>query len=663
MAPPLQAQQQDSLSIDLEPIEVTALRSTVSATDAPLSLSITSRNVESINASSSLSLKSIGDGLPGLWINDRQNYALGEQMTIRGLGWRAAFGVRGIQVVLNGLPLTIADGQSITNIIDPAFIRRAELVRGPAATYWGNSSGGVLYLSTDPNYSKGTHTRLRTMAGSYGLGKGEAEFSITSDKHNINVYSSYLATDGFRDYSSANLWRSGLTGSLQLTDRSRIQYSAASIYMPEAQHPSSLGAEDASNNPTKARDYFVNAGSGKQITQGQAGLSYILDTSAGVLNITGYGTYRDLNNPLPFGIITVNRWAGGLRATLDKSFNRFHLQGGAEMKIQHDDRIEFENIGENRQPVRGQATVNQLEQVWNQALFVNGTYEVGDLNFTAGLRYDRLRFSTDSLSTRRTSSRAFQSVSPSIGLSYSPGPYTLFTNLSTSFQAPTTTELVNRPSGGNGFNPNLQPEKTVGIETGIRSQSAQQFTYDITAFHLWIYDLLFPYQLQADGPTYYRNQGETAHTGLEGSLSYRFNPDWQVSTTANLTRATFRKAQTLDSTSLSGKDVPGIPNFRFHSKLSWSPQNLITSISYEFADSYAVNNLNQNKNDSYGVLDFELSYRYSFTGSSTSLQPFVNINNLLDVRYNGSVAINNQGGRYYEPAPGRNWQAGIAVTF
>jgi iron complex outermembrane receptor protein len=663
-ATPLQAQQSDdSLSVDLTPIEVTALRSTISASDAPLSLSISSRSIESVNASSSLSLKSMGDGLPGLWVNDRQNYALGERMTIRGLGWRAAFGVRGIQVVLNGVPLTIADGQSMTNIIDPAFIRSAELVRGPASTYWGNSSGGVLYLSTDPNYKQGTHTRLRTMGGSYGLGKGEAEFSVVGEDYDVNLYSSYLSTNGFRDYSSAKVWRSGLNGSVQLTGRSRLKYNAASIYMPKAQHPSSLGPQDAQDTPTKARDYFVNAGSGKQITQGQAGLSYILDTAAGVVTVTGYGTYRDLNNPLPFGIITVNRWAGGLRATLDKRFNNLNIQGGAEIKLQHDDRTEFTNTGEEGEPVRGMATVDQLEKVWNQALFVNGTYSAGDINVTGGLRYDRLQFSTDSLATRQTGSRSFQSLSPNIGISYNPRTFTLFANLSTSFQAPTTTELVNRPGSGNGFNPNLQPEKTVGIEAGIRNPSPQPFTYDVTVYHLWIYDLLFPYQLQPDGPTYYRNQGETAHSGLETSLSYRFNREWKLSATANVTRATFQKAQTRDSLSLKGNDVPGIPNLRLHSKLSWSPNNLLTSLSYEFADSYAVNNTNESRNDSYGVFDFKLSYRYTFHNSGTTIQPFINLNNLVDVRYNGSVAINNQGGRYFEPAPGRNWQVGISVEF
>src|SRR5699024_3770629 len=160
--------------------------------------------------------------------------------------------------------------------------------------------------------------------------------------------------------------------------------------------------EAAHTNPTKASDYFINAGSGKNMNQEQAGLSYILETSAGILNVSGYGTHRDVTNPLPFGIITVNRWAGGLRATLDKQFNKFELQGGAETKLQLDDIVEYENIGEDGEAQRGAITVNQIEQVLNQALFVNGTYRLGKINLMSGLRYDRLTFSADAPSNQQT---------------------------------------------------------------------------------------------------------------------------------------------------------------------------------------------------------------------------------------------------------------------
>src|SRR5699024_8715367 len=151
----------------------------------------------------------------------------------------------------------------------------------------------------------------------------------------------------------------------------------------------------------------------------------------------------------PFGIITVNRWAGGVRATLDKQFNKFELQGGAETKLQLDDRVEYENIGENGESQRGAVTVNQVEQVLNHALFVNGTYHLRTLTLMGELRYDRLTISTDSLSKQFTGERSFQSVSPSIGISYAPASYMLFATFITSFQSPTTTELVNRPDGGN----------------------------------------------------------------------------------------------------------------------------------------------------------------------------------------------------------------------
>lgn len=657
----LHAQQTgDSLRVDLDPIEITAIRSAISTADAPLSLSINSRDLQTVNHSSSLSLKSIGDDLPGLWIGDRQNYALGERMTIRGLGWRAEFGVRGMQVVLNDMPLTIADGQAMTNIIDPAFVRRAELIRGPAATYWGNSSGGVLYLSTTPEYDSGTQGRFRSMAGSYGTFKQEGEIFTSSENHQLSAYTSYLRSDGFRDYSAVDILRSGITGSVKLTSRSELKYQAASVYMPKAHHPSSLGAEDARENPTMAIPFFEEAKSGKEITQGQGGLSYILDTSIGILNVTGYGIYRDLHNPLPFGIITVDRKVGGLRATMDHAVDQFSLQWGGEIKLQNDDRVEYDHAGGGE---RGDITVDQLEEVTNQAFFMNGNYSLGNLNILGGIRYDRMRFSTDAPAPDQSGDRTFDSLSPSIGLSFQPHSYTIYTNLSTSFQAPTTTELVNRPGGGNGFNPDLKPERTIGLEAGIRSGELAAFQYDIAAYHLWIYDLLFPYQLENDGPTFYRNQGETAHMGIEGHIGYEFGRDWKLTATANLMAAEFKQAQTLDSLSLEGNTIPGIPKNRLNTTLYWSPDHFLGSLSYEYASSYPVNNLNTEENNAYHVLDLKLSYQLSFNQTGIMLQPFINVNNLLDERYNSTVAINNPGGRYYEPAPGRNWQAGVSVNF
>lgn len=651
----------DSLQVELDPIKITAIHSTVSAANAPLALTNYSRNIAKLNSQASLSLQSISKEIPGLWVNNRQNYALGERLTIRGIGWRAAFGVRGIQVVYNDIPITVADGQTMINIIDPAFIRRAELVRGPAATYWGNSSGGVLYLSTRPSYDEENSFRLRTMTGSYGMRKVEGAFSLANSSHKMSGYTSYITTDGFRDYSKAQVLRSGVTGSINISPKEQLKYQAAAIYMPTAQHPSALNASQAQNSPTMAVASFANSNSGKEITQTQGGLTYIRQTNAGILNITGYGIYRDLNNPLPFGIITVNRWAGGLRATFDKSWNKLSVQMGLESKFQNDDRAEFENIGNAE---RGDITVDQIERIWNQAAFATATYSFNSFNIMGGIRYDRLRFEADAASTGQLGERTFDSISPTIGATYHFGSTTAYTNLSTSFEAPTTTELVNRPGGGNGFNPELLPERTLGIEAGIRSKTqANDFTYDLSFYNLWIKDLLFPYQLETNGPIYYRNQGETRHRGIEGKLSWQINRFWDITGIANITHAEFKKAETLDNQPLGGKKVPGIPLYRFNAVSSWTPGNFRGSITYKYVSDYDVNNLNTAYNEAYGIVNMEFSYRYSIQKTGVVLQPYMNVNNIMDVRYNGSVTVNAFGNRYFEPAPGRNWQLGISVNF
>lgn len=660
ISPTLAQENADSLQVTLDTIEVTAIHSSVSAEDAPLSLSTFSRDLKAINQNASLSLQSISQNMPGIWVNDRQNHALGERLTIRGVGWRAAFGVRGVQVVLNGIPLTVADGQTMLNIVEPAFIRRAELVRGPAASYWGNSSGGVLYLSTEPNYKESPAFRLRTMTGSYGTRKAEGDFYFSNSSHQISGYTSYHSTDGFRDYSAARVLRSGITGSVSLSDKSRIQYQAASIYMPEAQHPSGLSQEEAEETPTKASSFFVDAEAGKQITQVQGGLSLIHESGLGLLDVTGYGIYRDLNNPLPFGIITVDRGVGGLRATLENEWQNIELQAGIESKLQNDDRTEYEHIGNGE---RGEIDVDQIERVWNQAVFANATIGTGDFNLLGSLRYDRLTFETDAPVDARSGSRTFESISPGIGINYQPAEQTIFANLSTSFEAPTTTELVNRPGGGNGFNPDLKPEQTVGLEAGIRgSVAVQTLQYDITAYQLWIEDLLFPYQLEPNGPTFYRNQGETQHSGIEGALSWQVNRDWKISATGNITEAEFKEA-TVDGTSLAGNNVPGIPQYHIRSQVDWTPGNFSGTVSYEYVSSYPTNNLNSAQNDKYNVVDTRIGYEKSFDNGSIRLYPFLNINNLLDTRYNGSIVVNASGRSFYEPAPGRNWQVGVSLQF
>jgi iron complex outermembrane receptor protein len=650
----------DTIRVKMREIVVSQPTSNISSIDAPLALSLHSRPTRERTGSAATSLSSITQQLPGVWASSRQTKALGGRLLIRGAGWRSTFGVRGVQVVLNGIPLTMADGSSVLNIIDPDVIKDLEVIRGPSSTYWGNSSGGVLYLSSLPDYSLRKNFRIRLYGGSFGLMKELIQYHQKFGPHKISAYSSYQSENGYRDYSRSKIFRAGLQGSTKLSSKSHLEYSGAFFTMPEAENPSGLTAGQVKEDPKQANSAYVHSQAGKQARQGQLGLKYYHQTSAGLVKLTGYGIFRNLTNPLPFAIIRVNRLAGGFRGTLQKEINHLQVKGGFELKTQNDDRHEYQNNGGRR----GMVTVDEVEKVNNKAIFGNAAYQWNHLIFKGGIRYDWLTFETDAQKNANAGKRTFHAFSPSFGIGFRPGFAEFYASLSTAFEAPTTTELTNRPGGGNGFNPNLQPEHSLDLEIGTRGHIIQNsWMFDAAFYRMWVQNLLFPYQLKPNGEEFYRNEGKTRHSGLELSTTITPISRLTLKATYNFIVARFRKAQTLDSISLKDKNVPGIPRNRLNMSLAWSPAAFWIQLKSQFVSSYPVNEINSFFNDAYWLFDAKISYQYSFGRSNVSMVPFINLNNILGTVYNGAVSVGARGGKFYYPAPGFNWQAGISFTF
>lgn len=661
LIPLLTHAQQDTLKVEFDEIEVRATHSVINASGAPYSVMIASRTPEQMYSNPTLTLDEITYQLPGLHVSDRQNFALGERVTVRGMGWRAAFGVRGIQVLLDGIPLTVADGQSVLNVIDPMFIQRLELLRGPSSTFWGNSSGGVLYLSSDRRYPEDPLYRFSSTVGSYGLRKFDLQYAHDFGKHRINSYGSYFLQDGFRDHSETRIGRLGVNGQINLGSSRQLRYFGAFADMPEAEHPSSLTAQQAADSPTMANPSFEQSDAGKQVRQGQLGATFEQSVPPGLLSLTAYGIVRDLSNPLPFAIIDLMRYAGGVRGTLQSNPATIEWAVGMESKIQNDDRTEFANDA----GARGIIQVDQLETVFNNALFATGTWHFGKWSMVGGVRLDWLRFSADGrTNTTAEGDRIFYAFNPSIGLNLKPGEREYYLNFSSGFESPTTTELVNRPGGGNGFNPALSQERVLSIEAGSRGTIPElNLQYDLAIYHYWVDDLILPFQLATDGATFFRNQGATRNRGIEVGLTYRPGNAVRAGASYTLTRATFTDGESENGDRLSGGSLPGIPEHRISGFLEWHPNPILARLSYQYVDGYPVDNLNTVNTEAYHKWDARASVTgWSFSGDAT-LIPFVEVNNILDTRYNGSVFVNAFGGRYFEPAPGRNWRGGVSVQF
>jgi iron complex outermembrane recepter protein len=655
-----QTAENDTLSVELDEIRVEAAHSSITIGRAPLSVSYVNRSDADMTARPAATMDELTFALPGVWISNRENHALGERMTVRGMGWRSQFGVRGIQVILDDIPMTVADGQSVMNMVDPAMVQSLELLRGPSATFWGNSSGGVLYMRTQPPADAPKLT-YRGYMGSFNTMKQELRWHDNISGIRWNAYGSYFDTDGYRDYSAAKLIRGSISAGFEPGEHSSMEARLAYSGMPFAEHPGSLSRDDARENPSMAWPFNETSQAGKEFHQLMASLRFIQNFDSGLLSVLTHGTYRDLTNPLPGPYITVDRLAGGARTTYDFNKLPFALQIGGEMNWQHDKRQQRAN----QQGIPGEELIiDQIDNVRSQALFAKAVLDINRLSLSFGVRGDRMVFAVDDFIDNDESNRIFTTLNPSVGINYDFGNTRWFTSFSTSFESPTTTEFKNRlgPDGNvlPGFNPDLNPERALGFESGLRGvYNRLNLEYDITGFVQFVNNQIIQ-EFEIDGQAIFSNGGDAEHYGLE--THFRMHPADFLSLELMYTwiNAEFSGGGYDLGEEFEGNKLPGVAPHRFGSVISFHTGSHTLSADAEWVGEYYADSANEALNDSY----FLLNGRWSFTALNADnwkIKPFVSVSNILDTRYNTSVAINNNFGRYFEPGSARSIRAGLRM--
>jgi iron complex outermembrane receptor protein len=645
----VQAQPTDTLTT-LPNVEVEAARTSVTEASAPFALSALRRDAGVVALEPGLSLDALLSSLPGLWVNDRSHFALGERLSVRGMGSRAAFGVRGVQVLLDGLPLTMADGQSVTDGVDPALVRRAELIRGPAARYWGNGSGGVLFLSTLNDHPAAV--RVRAVQGGYDTRHLLMETTWQRDQALAQVFASDQRQAGYRAYSAGRFTRVG--GHLRQTlHRNTRLHLTAAFTDQDTENPGALTREEWDQNPRLADPRNVEAAAGKRSRQAQGGTTLLQQTRRGLASATAWGLTRSLDNPLSFAYVQLDRRAGGLRLL----FQQPTWGVGLDATLLRDARTNRDNLA--GQP-GAERTLHQTERVRNLATF--GTWRLplpARLALALGARADHLRFALDDhLLTNgdQTGTRTFSALSPALGLTRSFPDGLAYAHYSTAFETPTTTELVNRPDLTGGFNPDLEPQRVRGAELGARG-IWQPFSYDLAFFRLHVRDLIVPFQTpEGGGRTFFRNQGNSRHSGAEVVLGWLPHPGWMLQLSYSGGRFVFTDA------SLRGNRLPGVPPHRLHAQVEARRNGWRMQLAAEAVSRYFVDDANTTANPGYSVVDLSAGHTGLTTGR-LRLLPLLRISNLFDVAYAGSVIVNAQRGRFFEPSPGRTVQAGLNVQF
>ena len=647
---------QDSIQkIDLENVIVKSTKINANTKQIPLSVSIKNfRDEKNYNSQSSFS--DFTRNIPGLFTSSSNNFSQDLRISIRGFGARSAFGIRGIKLIVDGIPETTPDGQSQLDNLPLGLVSSIEILRGPNANLYGNSSGGVISINTLTKSSE-KHYRYSGIFGAYQYQSLQRTRILDWNSSSLIIHYDKRRSNGYRDQSGYKSNILNLKYINDLDNKNKIVWQINYTDSPYAYDAGGLKLSEVENDRRQARKNNIDYDTYEKVKHLKTGISWNHKRNENSF-FDSYFFYqkRDFFTKLPFnfgGVISLDRDYYGLGTKYTKRYaldNRSRtLVLGLDYLNQSDERKRYKNdLG-----VKGEITFDQIERFKSTGLYIlsQTSYDSGFL-VRYGIRYDVNIIRTDS-----SSSIMLDKLNPSLGLSYKVNSNdNIFFSFGTSFETPTLNELSNNPNG-EGLNEDLKSSSSLNYEIGWRKE-VSNLTLEAIAYVISSENEILPYELeQFPGKNFYQNVGSTSRYGLELNSQLSFKGG-RINLSYTLSKNKFEDFL-IDNNNLADNLIPGIPSQMLDLdiifKLSRDRSLIISNrlIGERYAD-----NANETLISSYNLLNIKYS-KEIFSSSEI----FLGVNNAFNQEYFDNIRINAFGKRYYEPAPKRNFYFGINFSF
>lgn len=635
-----------------------------------------------VNASEALA------AVPGVVVQNRQNYAQDLQVSARGFGARSAFGVRGVRLITDGIPASMPDGQGQAATFNLDMAERIEVLRGPYSAIYGNHAGGVIQLFTRDGEGAPT-LEASFAAGSDGLRKTDlnAQGSVAGIGYVLDA--SRFDTDGYRDHSAARRDQAMAKLTMQPMPGAKLVLVANGLRQDDTQDPLGVswatwqrdpraGEIDTTDTQSPKRTLAERYNTRKGINHQQGGASWDQRFESGRLHVGLWGGNRRVTQFQAFskGFQAPPSHSGGV-IDFDRDFygtdinwqdmrelagGRLTTTLGVEYGRSSDDRKGYENFIGNTFGVQGKLRRDEEDVVSNTDPYLQSEWQGEHWQFTAGLRHSRMRVSVDDrfLSNGNDSGALRYSRStPLLGVLYKLSPdINLYATAARGFEAPTLNELFYSGSGA-GFNFQLRPARSTHFEAGLKARAGNT-RIDAAAFQVRTRDELVV-NVSSGGRTSYRNASETLRQGAELSLDSKLDAGFSTRVSATVLKATY---ETAFGNVREGARLPGVPRASLFAELAWksSGERFTAALeSLSVAHVFADDANGDSPAPGYSILNARLVAKQSFDGWRFS--EFARLNNLADRRYIGSVIVGDTNKRYYEAAPGRNWVLGVSAQY
>jgi len=671
----------------LAPIVVEATRTDRAILETPASTYYLNQEQQnSLNVNLSETLK----GVPGLQLNNRENYAQDLQISMRGFGARSTFGVRGVRLYVDGIPATMPDGQGQTSNIDLNSLDHIEVLSGPFSSLYGNSSGGTILTQSREGQGPDSVT-LGYSGGSQN--KGQTNLVLQGGSENASepsyiISSSYFDTDGFRDHSGAHKVLNNAKLTWDLEDGSKINWVNNYVKIA-ADDPGGLEKKDWKANPKQIDSRIQGFNTRKEIEQFQTGLTWSKPVNDqhelygmvywGQREVVQYQSISKFFQSLekhPGGVIDFDRqfYGADLRWTGKDILQNTKLIAGVAVDAMTEDRKGYLNFVGDVLGIKGELRRDEDNTLWNADPYLQASYNFApDWTLDAGIRYSNVHFkSEDHYITESNGDNSgkttYEKLLPSVALSWKILPELMtYASYAQGFETPTFTEMA-YPADGSNDVLSLKAAESETYELGLKS--ANRFG-DFTAaiFHTSTQDDIVS-AVNDNGRSTFRNADKTLRKGLELSWSKDLWRGLAAQASYSYIDATFDAdiPELLDdegkvavSRVAAGNYIPGIAKSQAFVSLGWKPENgLSAGVDVRYSDRIYVNDINSQYAPSYTVAGANVGYNWNV--KDLSIKTFARVDNLFNKDYSGSVIVNESNGRFYEPAEGRNWSAGLSVT-
>ena len=568
--------------------------------------------------------------IPSLFVSSQQNFTQDTRISIRGFGARATFGIRGIKVLLDGIPITTPDGQTQLDHIPLSQIGAIEVIRGLSSGLYGNASGGVISLQSRPIT---TASNIAITLGDFQSKLLTATWSKAQEKNRFRAIVTHQKQKGYRQWSAYENTLISLANETDLNNGNSLKLDYSFFNSPFAHDAGGLTLEKVDENRRQAREANLIYSAGEQVQQHQISARF---KTKNWLSYAFY-THRTLDAQLPFdygGQIDLGRDYFGIGTQSSGSKNKWLWQYGIESAAQHDVRIRFKN----KAGVTGTKTLHQNERFYNLGVYGIAEYSYSEWRFRTALRTDVHHITLADFLETNAGKKNLTAVSPMVAVYRKlSSELSGYLRWGTGFETPSLNELSANPSGETGFNSSLKPQKSSETEFGI-SLRKQKFDASLTVFYTKTKNEILPFELEAfPGQNFYKNIGQTKRKGIELEGNLQFIASGNIAFSYSHGRYQTE----------TKKELPNVPKNQFAT--TWQQQFKKTKLSIQarYVGERFANSENTEQVPDFWTADIVLQRKWK--NSLLTL----GVNNIANTYFFDNIRINAFGGRYYEPASER----------